>query len=50
MLYVIVAILIALIAVLWYGIRTHKTVKDLKAKLEADGTKVVADVTAAVKK
>jgi hypothetical protein len=31
----LVALLIALVALLWYGIRTHKTVTQLEAKVTA---------------
>lgn len=40
-----IAVLVALVALLWYGVRTHKTVAELKAKIAAG----VADAKDAVK-
>lgn len=50
MMYLIAVVLAALVVVLWYGVRTHKTVKDLKVKLETAAEKAAADVAAAAKK
>lgn len=50
MIYLIAVVLAVLVAVLWYGVRTHKTVQDLKAKLEAAAEKGAADITGAMKK
>lgn len=40
-----ILVLLALVALLWYGVRTHKTVTELKAKVAAG----VADPKNAIK-
>lgn len=32
---IVIAVLLAVIAVLWYGVRTHKTRAELEAKVKA---------------
>lgn len=50
MIYLIAVVLAALVVVLWYGVRTHKTVTELKAKLETAAEKAAADVAVVAKK
>lgn len=37
-----IIVLICIVAGLWYGVRTHKTVAELRAKLDAEVAKIKA--------